>query len=1186
MSVSTSKIGWFSGGLTVALLLSGLLAIARYNYLLFHSLVEIFSVIVAGSIFMVAWSTRQMRGNDYLLFLGISYLCTGGLDLLHTLAYKGMGVFPSSGANPAPQLWIATRTLESLSLLAAPLFLTRRLAFGPTLAGYALLTTALLAAIFVWPVFPVCYIEGVGLTPFKIASEYAIIALLLAALLFLLKKRQGLDQKILRLLCLAIACTAAAELAFTLYTASVTGPANITGHLLKLLSFFLVYLALVRKGIIEPTELIFKELSESAKILRLSEQKLREGEEKFRSIYEGSNDAIMLLTDKGFFDCNARTLEIFALPSKDAFVSLHPSQLSPPLQSDGRDSFSAANEKIATAFEQGWNRFEWTHRRKSGEDFPAEVLLSAFDYQGERVLQATVRDITETKNILQKFEASEKRYRMLFECAQDAIFILDVEGEKAGSIVAANQAAAEMHGYTIDEILSLSIADLDTPEAAQDVPGRFQRILNGEFIREEIPHRKKDGTIFLVEANAGLLELNKHKYAFAFDRDISERKKAENTLRASEESFRLIAETISEVFWIADVPIKRMFYVSPGYELVWGRSRQSLYENPQSFLDAVHPEDLPLVLAGYESKNRGEPFDHEYRIIRPDGTIRWIWGRGYPAPDEAGRVTRYVGAAQDITTRKQAEEKLRKGEKALRLSEQKFRSLVDNLGVGVTLISPNMEILSINQQMRKWFPNIDPARKPICYEAFNDPPREGICSYCPTHKTFKDGLVHVAITTTPAGAETRHYHIVAAPLKDETGRLIGVIESVDDITEFKRAEQKLAQYSERMTILHALDRDILAARDPKAIARAALVHLRHMVSCDGCCILLFDHERRVTVPLALLAEFVCPFQQDDTLAFQCESFMEKLKAGETVTVEDVTHPDRPCPVQEAMGRAGLLSFTAVPLMEKETLIGMLGLFAKDNNVFQPEHLELAREVAVPVAIALQWGRLLETLSRHRHQVQALASRLAKADQDLRQSLARELHDTIGQELSAMALQLNIVRHGLPPDSDPALDRRLEVASGIAAQTIEQVRTIMANLRPPVLDDCGLAAALRWEAQRVTERYGPALVVRVIADESPPTPGPEQEIVLFRVAQEAIMNAVKHAKATTITVTLRAEAGRLTLQVTDDGQGFTPGSEEHNWSRQGLGLINMRERALALGGRFSIDSQPGSGTTIKVEVNLP
>ena len=132
------------------------------------------------------------------------------------------------------------------------------------------------------------------------------------------------------------------------------------------------------------------------------EETLRGHEARLRSVFEGSSDAIMLLTEKGFFDCNERTLEIFGMNSKQEFVVCHPSNLSPDYQPDGRDSFSLANERIKFAFEHGANRFEWMHRRKNGETFPAEVLLSAFEYGGQRVLQATVRDITERKQVEEK----------------------------------------------------------------------------------------------------------------------------------------------------------------------------------------------------------------------------------------------------------------------------------------------------------------------------------------------------------------------------------------------------------------------------------------------------------------------------------------------------------------------------------------------------------------------------------------------------------------------------------------------------------------------------------------------------------------------------------------------------------------------------------------------------------------
>jgi PAS domain S-box-containing protein len=150
----------------------------------------------------------------------------------------------------------------------------------------------------------------------------------------------------------------------------------------------------------------------------------------------------------------------------------------------------------------------------------------------------------------------------------------------------------------------------------------------------------------------------------------------EQRLKTSEERFRQIAETITEAFWIADVDIQTMIYVSPAYERIWGRSCQSLYEEPRSFLSSVHPDDVERVLADWRAKENGEPFDHEYRIIRPDGSERWIWDRGYPVSNGGRRVLKYVGVAQDITERV-------KREHVHREIEERTRFALKAAGIGV-----------------------------------------------------------------------------------------------------------------------------------------------------------------------------------------------------------------------------------------------------------------------------------------------------------------------------------------------------------------------------------------------------------------------------------------------------------------------------------------------------------------------
>ncbi len=134
-----------------------------------------------------------------------------------------------------------------------------------------------------------------------------------------------------------------------------------------------------------------------------------------------------------------------------------------------------------------------------------------------------------------RIEESEKRYRMLFEKAGDAIFILDAEGENRLRIVAANQAAATMHGYTVDELLKLKITDIDAAESVEKATAAVERMLRGEWINMDVNHRTKEGTVFPVEVSAGLLELGGHKFILAFDRDITERKRAEETLQRAEQ---------------------------------------------------------------------------------------------------------------------------------------------------------------------------------------------------------------------------------------------------------------------------------------------------------------------------------------------------------------------------------------------------------------------------------------------------------------------------------------------------------------------------------------------------------------------------------------------------------------------------------------------------------------------------
>lgn len=295
MIVKNSR--WYLTILVGALVLLGLYFSSQYEYLLFHSIAEIFSIIVAFSIFIIAWNSRRFLDNNYFIFIGIAYLFVGHMDLAHTLAYPGMGIIPESGTNTAAQLWIVARYLESLSLLIAPLLIGRKLRFNFLFPGYGVTIILLAISIFYWQNFPVCFVEGVGLTTFKKTSEYVISAIFLGSILTLYRKRSEFDINVLRLLIASMIVTIASELFFTLYVHAY-GLSNLIGHFLKIVSFYLIYKAIIETGLVKPYNLLFRNLKQS--------------EERFRNLYEEAPNAYVSVGINGKIErANRSAVELF-----------------------------------------------------------------------------------------------------------------------------------------------------------------------------------------------------------------------------------------------------------------------------------------------------------------------------------------------------------------------------------------------------------------------------------------------------------------------------------------------------------------------------------------------------------------------------------------------------------------------------------------------------------------------------------------------------------------------------------------------------------------------------------------------------------------------------------------------------------------------------------------------------------
>lgn len=233
-----------------------------HSYTLFHSLAEGFCIAISAGIFMFAWNSRRLMDNNYVLFLGIASLFIGFLDGLHALAYKGMGVLGGHDANLATELWILTRYIHGISFVIAPMLLKRSFRPLSAFGTFAAVTVLSLMAIFYWDVFPDSYVEGSGLTAFKVGSEYVISLIFLVSLGAVIVLRQSFDAGILRLIIGAIMLNIAAELSFTRYF-DVYDFFNELGHLFKIAAYYLLYRAVIVTGLKKPYNLMFRNMQQS-----------------------------------------------------------------------------------------------------------------------------------------------------------------------------------------------------------------------------------------------------------------------------------------------------------------------------------------------------------------------------------------------------------------------------------------------------------------------------------------------------------------------------------------------------------------------------------------------------------------------------------------------------------------------------------------------------------------------------------------------------------------------------------------------------------------------------------------------------------------------------------------------------------------------------------------------------------
>jgi PAS domain S-box-containing protein len=394
--------------------------------------------------------------------------------------------------------------------------------------------------------------------------------------------------------------------------------------------------------------------------------------------------------------------------------------------------------------------------------------------------------------------------------------------------------------------------------------------------------------------------------------------------------------------------------------------------------------------------------------------------------------------------------------------------------------------------------------------------------------------------------QLKHIREVGYARKDANGAVSRLFGTAQDITEYKRVEEARIEIARELQQMTEQKEDLLR------LVVDSIPIMAWSVRSDG--VVDFLNRRWLEYTGSTLEQHVAeplgPIHPEDVPAVR-EKWVADMAAGNLNEVE--------MRLRRADGKFRWFLVRTVPLRDEHGNI--VKWYGTSTDIEDRKQAENAQRNAAA-------------------QLAALTRRLVELQEFERKELARELHDRIGQNLTALGIDLSIVAATVAPEATDELRARLADSQTLIESTVAAIRDVTSELRPPMLDELGLVQALKWHARAVSARTG--ISISVHGTESTERPAPETEIALFRIAQEALNNIIKHARANRVEIAVERSGTEHVMSVQDNGVGFETAKERRSRHR-GLGMVTMRERSQAVGGRFEVRSIPGSGTRLTVQV---
>lgn len=635
---------------------------------------------------------------------------------------------------------------------------------------------------------------------------------------------------------------------------------------------------------------------------------------------------------------------------------------------------------------------------------------------------------------------------------------------------------------------------------------------------------------------------------------------------SDEERFLLAARGANDGLWDWDLVTDTVYYSPRWYEMLGITSDDSGDDTPatlQTWIARVHPADRERVLAELQVF-AGTPTPQrrlilEHRLRHHNGRYRWMLVRAAARRDANGRAVRIAGWHTDVTEDKRAENLLHE-------MEARYRGIFESTSDAMIITDLDGVVIEANPTAWRMhgYHRDDFVGKhssvfihPASYQQFAE-----FLQRCRAGDSYRYTALHVRQDGTPFPVEVHGSAFTYLGRPHALAMVRDVSEREHNVAEM---EQQVESRTQTLTALLDVSRSVASTLELAPVLRLILDHLESLVGYTGAAVLSLDKGqvtvldyRGPTPRRQVVREAYMPDQQ---------AIFNQIAEMRVAVILDDLYSDSPlaASMRERFGQRiqslypYLRSWMAIPLVVKDNAIGLISLQSSQPGYYTERFARIATAIAALAAIALENARLYEQAQD-------------RAALDERQRLARELHDSVSQALYGIALGTRTARALLDRDPKQASEP-LDYVLSLADTAMEEMRALILELRPESLEREGLTPALRKLAEATQLRQRLIVQVHVCSE---PAIALEAKQAFYRIAQEALHNAVKHANATTIDLTLETNDDAVTLTVADDGVGFDTGG---NFPGH-LGLRSMRERMTRLGGNLTITSAPAKGATVR------